>query len=49
MHKPLNPITQMLIQQMQEVKILIKDVQEKMANMDVDEVLEKNKDLDAKR
>jgi hypothetical protein len=42
-NKP-SPITQMLIREMQEVKLLIRDIHEKLATIDVDEVLEKHKD-----
>lgn len=48
MHKPLNPITRMLIEQMREVKLLINDVQGKIAEVDVDEVLKKNKEKSSK-
>jgi hypothetical protein len=41
-HRP-KPITEMLARQLQEVKLLIREVQEKIETIDVDEVLEKTK------
>lgn len=49
MHRPINPITLMLIQQMHEVKALINEVQEKIAKVDVDEMLEKKPKRPSKR
>lgn len=42
MHRPLHPITEMLIREIKEVRTLIADVQDKLANVDIDEEIRKS-------